>query len=711
MTTQAEAAGKQPNRLINETSTYLLQHAYNPVDWYPWGEEALARARAENKPILLSVGYSACHWCHVMEHESFEDAQTAELMNSLFVCIKVDREERPDIDEIYMKSVQMLTGHGGWPMTVFLTPELKPFFAGTYFPPTERHGMPSFKRVLQSVATAWNDQREAVENSAMEITSHLSLFDKIPTGEAVLDHRLIDSALSQLYKAFDREFGGFGNAPKFPHAACISLAMRHANAHPGWTAEQVGNNREIVQKTLDEMAYGGIHDQLAGGFARYAVDRIWLVPHFEKMLYDNAQLARNYFEGFQLTGNQYWARVGKGILEFVQAEMQTPEGAFYSSLDADSEGVEGKYYVWTPAELEAILGIKDATWVARVFGVEDGGNFEHGTSVLHLTNTAAAFAKQDKTTEEQFWQRLDSLRSRLLEQREKRVKPGRDEKVLLSWNALMISAFVDGYRALHDRAYLAVAHRAADFILNEMYKNGRLLRTFGRGQAKLNAYLDDYAYFVQALLDLAAVDFDPKWLEHAMQLTETTLEIFSDPTDGSLFYTSTEHEQLIARTKSFYDTSTPAPTAVATLNLLRLSTIFNRADFRQRAEKILLLYAPFFERVPDQFAFFLCALDYYLTPTTEVAFVADPEEDGWEDILLSIHDGYMPNAAIVLKDASADPAPIQLQSPLLKDRDLVDGLPAVYVCSQYTCERPLTSLDEIQQRMSQLSLSLPVTPG
>jgi uncharacterized protein YyaL (SSP411 family) len=692
--------------LINETSTYLLQHAHNPVDWYPWGEEALTRSTAEDKPILLSIGYSACHWCHVMEHESFEDEATAAIMNDQFICIKVDREERPDIDDIYMKAVQMLTGHGGWPMTVFLTPQLKPFFAGTYFPPQDRHGMPSFKRVLAGVTTAWKDQRDKVEGSSAEITSHLGLFDMIPEGSPEPTNRLIENSLSKLWHMFDSTWGGFGSAPKFPHASALTLITWNASEKSGQSEETVDRCYEMLSHTLDKMAFGGMYDQLGGGFARYSVDRQWLIPHFEKMLYDNAQLARNYLAGYQLTGRLYWAQIGRETLDFVLEEMTTPEGVFYSSLDADSEGVEGKYYAWQPAEVKAILGEQDGGWLCKVYGVTSAGNFEHGQSILHLTDSPEALAEQSELTEGQFWAKLNPLRAKLKAARQQRVKPGRDEKVLLSWSSLMISAFVDGYRILGDRKYLTVATRAAEFILHHMLKDGRLMRTFGRGEAKLKGYLDDYAYFVQSLLDLASVDFDDVWLEQASALTEVVLTHFADSKDGSLFYASDEHERLIARTKAFYDTSSPSPTAIVTMNLLRLASILGREDWKEHAAKLIGLYLPFFAKVPDQFASFITAVQCQMASPTEIVFVADTEGDGWEDMLLAIHKRLIPGAVIVLKEGGADHSKLIEKSPLLAERDLIDGSSAAYVCHNYTCEKPVTKVEELNRSLAPLALGI-----
>lgn len=709
MGTHAEsrsAQARKPNRLINETSTYLLQHAYNPVDWYPWGEEALQRAKAEDKPILLSVGYSACHWCHVMEHESFEDEDTAKLMNELFVCIKVDREERPDIDDIYMKAVQMLTGHGGWPMTVFLTPHLKPFFGGTYFPKEDRHGLPSFKRLLVGVDQAWRDQRDNVEESASELTYHLSLLDKVPEATSELNHELVKVALERLIRVFDDQCGGFGGAPKFPHTGSITLAMRHVKPHvkPSGYEEDC---EKVVRVTLDRMAYGGIHDQIGGGFARYAVDRIWLIPHFEKMLYDNALLCRNYLDGYLLTGRKYWADVARGILEFVLRELTTPEGVFYCSLDADSEGEEGKFYVWTPKQVQELLGKDEAAWVCEVYGCTDRGNFEHGTSVLHLVDSPENIVTRYDITEERFWKRLHPAREKLLVEREKRVRPGRDDKVLTSWSALMISAFVDGYRVLGEKRYLDTAIKATNFILDQMRtSDGRLLRTYGRGQAKLDGYLDDYAYMVQALLDLCAVDFSPRWYEQAQLLTEIMLRDFSDESDGSFFYTSKDHESLITRTKSFFDGSTPSSTSVATYNLLRLSRLSGNDAYDQRARTVMKLYASYFQRVPDQFSNMLCALDFALAAPIEIVLVADGSKNDWSPLFTALHSSYLPNAVILLHDVSTKSGGTTA-NPLVDGRTLVDGKPAVYICKSYACERPITDPQQLAQKIGDLGLKLP----
>lgn len=702
---QAKPEKREPNRLISETSTYLRQHAYNPVDWYPWGEEAISKARSEDKPILLSIGYSACHWCHVMEHESFEDEEVAALMNKLFVNIKVDREERTDLDEIYMKAVQMLTGHGGWPMTVFLTPDLKPFFAGTYFPPQDRHGIPSFRRVLLGVDAAWSTQRQDVEESSADITHHLSLLDKLPNDNVVdLNPSLIDDAVTRLIKVFDRTWGGFGGAPKFPHTASISLGIR--SLKPGCkekTALQF-ESLEMIQTTLDKMAEGGIHDHLAGGFARYSVDRKWLVPHFEKMLYDNALLVRNYFEGYLVTGRTWWREVAKDILHFAERELLMPEGGFYCSLDADSEGEEGKFYVWTPPEIIEVLGTEDGAWFNKIFDVTTHGNFEHGKSILHLSATPEEVASSEGLTETAFWERVNPLKLKLLDARAKRIRPGRDEKMLTSWTSLMISAYVDGYKFTSDEHYLEIAVRAAEFIIDKLMVNGRLLRSYGRGQAKLNAYLDDYACFIQSLLDLASVHPDPKWLGHALALNDVVLSSFLDREDGGFFFTSTDHEQLITRSKLFYDGSTPSPTSVSVTNLVRLARITGNQEFAAIAERTFAIYAPYFAKAPDQFSNLLCALDFHLSKGTEIVLVVDSTRDDWKPLLQSVNSAWLRGTVVLVVDqnkvASATDA-VKSQA-LIQERYMIDGTPTAYLCHNFSCDRPLTDPAMLKERLSVL---------
>lgn len=693
--TPTEALPPGANRLINETSTYLLQHAHNPVDWYPWGPEAIARAKSEDKPILLSVGYAACHWCHVMEHESFEDVPTARMMNANFVNIKVDREERTDIDEIYMKAVQLMTGHGGWPMTVFLTPDLKPFFGGTYFPKEPRQGMPAFTQLLAALSEAWRDRRSEVEESSGSVTEHLKMLDslnarsegKLAPAQAIRKDYLQDAA-DRLLDVFDHRFGGFGNAPKFPHTFNINLSLRCIDHLVEKSPSAKEAHKELVTTTLDRMAMGGIYDQIGGGFARYSVDRQWLIPHFEKMLYDNALMCQTYIDGYRLLGRRYWLDIAEGILGFVDRELKTEEGAFYSSLDADSEGVEGKFYVFTPAQIKEIVGTTDGDWLCEVYGVTQTGNFEHGTSALHFAKTPEEIARDYGMSVEAFFDRLRPLNEVLLQARECRIRPGRDEKVLTSWNSLMISAYVAGYVATGKESYLETAKTCALFILNKLVKDGRLLRTYGKGKAKLNGYLEDYAFFVQALLDLASADPDARWLAHACKLSNVMLERFNDAEEGGLYFTSDDHEQLVTRPRSHFDGAVPSGTSVATMNLIRLGRITGHDPYILRAQALLLLYAPFFRKLPDQFGNLLCAADLFIHPDQEVAIVSTDFGNDLKEMIFCAHNGYRPNQLVVVSRPTN-------AYKLLENRTPLSGKATAYICKNFACQKPTTSAEDL----------------
>lgn len=678
------------NRLIEETSPYLLQHAYNPVDWFAWSDEALEKSRSQDKPILLSIGYAACHWCHVMEHESFEDPEIAEIMNEHFVAIKVDREERPDLDDIYMRSVQMMTGHGGWPMTVFLTPDLKPFYGGTYFPPQDRHGLPSFRRVLLSVAKTWVEKREDVLASSNEMAIYLRQMTEVePTGTK-LSFDAFEAALQRLMMIFDRQWGGFGGAPKFPQASALFFLLR-----------KVRNDRQLhdlLELTLNKMAQGGIHDQIGGGFARYSVDRQWLVPHFEKMLYDNALLARLYLEASLVYENDYYKTVGKNVLEFVLRELMSVDGAFYSSLDADSQGEEGKFYVFTPREIDEILPADEATFACQVYGITPFGNFEHQTTVLNLTDTPSELARKANLSVDEFNKRLLAINEKLLAYRNKRVRPARDEKVLTAWNSLMISGFIAGYRVLKDERYLQAAKKAAEFILAKLSVNGRLLRTWGKGKSKLNGYLDDYAYFTEALLDLASVDAESKWVEKAIDFADVMDKQFFDSNDGSFFYTSADHESLITRPKSFYDAPIPSASAACAFALLRLAKITDNESYRKKAESTISLYAPYFGKGAEQFAYFLSALDFHLANGAEIVLSTSPAKTREaQEMVFAVGEYYLPNSLVVVNDTGGDS-----RLPLLKDRTLVSGKPTAYICRNFTCQKPINELGDFKEALAGL---------
>jgi uncharacterized protein len=653
------------NRLAQETSPYLRQHRENPVDWYPWGEEALARAEEEDRPILLSVGYSACHWCHVMERESFEDPATAAYMNEHFVNIKVDREERPDVDAIYMEAVQEISGHGGWPMTVFLDPDGVPFYGGTYFPPDEGRGMPSFQMVMEAVVDAWERKREEIRERAGTVRARLGAIGLLePEGERP-EAAQLEEALQRLQMNADRTRGGFGGAPKFPPASALELLLARGE-------------REIVERTLDAMLAGGIYDQLGGGFARYAVDAVWLVPHFEKMLYDNALLAPAYLHGWQRFGHERYRRVCEETLDWMLREMRGPEGGFYSALDADSEGEEGRFYVWTPEQIRAVLG-EEAEPVIEYYGASEAGNFE-GKNILHLAGGAECRFPPGMR-EESDTARLDAARRKLYEARAQRVWPGLDDKRLTSWNALAISALAEAGAVLGRGDYLDAARRCAEFVLDSLTAaDGQLLRTYKDGDARINAYLEDHAFLLEALLTLYEASFEPRWFEQAQELAATMIARFGDPERGGFFSTSADHEQLIARRKEIGDHPIPSGNSAAALGLLRLAALTGEREYERQAEGVLALFAKPAIQHPQSFAHLLRALDFHLAPTQEVALVGDDVGT----LAAAVRAEFRPHLVLAAGPAGST------EPPLLRERPLVDGRPAAYVCEHFACQRPVT---------------------
>ncbi|HMF13158.1 MAG TPA: thioredoxin domain-containing protein [Gemmataceae bacterium] len=681
------------NHLANETSPYLKQHAHNPVDWYPWGPEALARARELNRPIFLSIGYSACHWCHVMERESFEDPEIGRLLNDHFVSIKVDREERPDVDQIYMDFVVRSTGHGGWPMSVFLTPDLKPFHGGTYYPPDDRYGgqMPSFRRLLGAIADAWRNRHGDVLQSADHVAQQLREGGRIEPAEGALDESLLRNAVHSLSRAFDRQYGGFGQAPKFPHPMGIRLLLR------AWKRFGDEDALNLVKVTLDHMARGGIYDQLGGGFHRYSTDARWLVPHFEKMLYDNALLTSAYLEAFQATGESLYRTVAEETLNYVRREMTSPEGPFYSTQDADSEGVEGKFFVWSSAEVEGILG-KDLTdTFSYVYDVTTEGNWE-GHNILHRVKTYEQDSKMLRVPAEELKCKLADAKRKLFEARSRRVPPGRDEKVLAAWNGLMIAAFAQAAQVLDDPTYAATASRAADFVLKTMrVADGRLLRTWGAGgQAKLNAYLEDYAYFIDALVSLYEATFEPHWIESALDLTRVTIEQFWDDSDGGFYFTGRDHEALITRTKDLLDNATPSGNAVVATGLLRLAKLTGRHDLEDKAAATLRLCRGLMAERPVGCGQMLLALDFYLGPVQEFAVVGAPEAEETRRVLRAIRKPFRPNKVVALERPGAQVA--ERVIPLLAGKREGGGV-TTYVCRNFTCESPLVGAEAVESKL------------
>ena len=674
------------NRLANETSPYLLQHKDNPVDWYPWGEEALRRAREEDKPILLSVGYSACHWCHVMERESFEDEATARIMNEHFVNIKVDREERPDIDSIYMSAVQALTRHGGWPMTVFLTPDGAPFYGGTYFPPVPGRGLPSFQQVLLSLADAYENRRDEVSRSADSVREYLQSTTGAALPKTDVETRLLDNAAESLMSELDRRFGGFGGAPKFPQAMNLEVLLRHHH-RTGDLAALSG-----VEDTLRAMANGGIYDQLGGGFARYSVDAYWLVPHFEKMLYDNALLSRLYLEAYQATGEPFYRRIAEETLDYVVRDMTSPDGGFYSAEDADSEGEEGKFYVWTPGEIRAVLDEEEARLAERYWDVTQRGNFE-GKNILYVPRPPEAVAAEFGVPPEELWERIEGIRSKLLAAREERIRPGRDEKILAAWNGLMLRSFALAARVLDREDYREVARRNAAFLLEKLRTDGRLRRSYKDGQAKFNGYLEDYAMVADGLVALYEATFETRWLAEAGQLADAILELFWDEASSAFYDTPADHEELVTRPRDVYDSAAPSGTSVATDVLLRLSLLLDRDDYRERAEAVLDSLSGGVERLPGAFGRLLAALDFHLSAPREVVIVGDPASPDTQALIDAVYARYLPNK-VVAGRAPEDEEAADLV-PLLAGRPTREGRATAYVCEGYACQSPTTDPEEL----------------
>ncbi len=682
-----------PNRLAQESSPYLLQHAENPVDWYPWGDEAFARARADDRPILLSVGYSACHWCHVMEHESFEDPATAAVMNELYVNVKVDREERPDVDSVYMSAVTAMTGHGGWPMTVFLTPEGTPFWGGTYFPPEPRHGLPSFQQVLQAISDAYRNRREAVEQSASELHEMLRQGAAMRAPSGALDVSALDRAYHLLAARFDARNGGFGAAPKFPQPMALEFMLRQA------VRTGSGDARRIVEHTLRRMAAGGIRDHLGGGFHRYSVDAHWLVPHFEKMLYDNALLARLYLNAWQATREEGFRAVAEDTLAYVERDLLGPHGGFYATEDADSEGEEGIFYVWTPEEVDALLGPEDGPVFRAFYDVAPGGNFE-GRSILHADRPPAQVAKETGVSEEALAAVLERGRPVLFAAREERIRPGRDEKVIVAWNAMMMRAFAEAARALESDRYRQVAVRNAEFLLRELRPEGRLMRTWKDGRARVPAFLDDHALLADALLSLYAATWDPRWVREARALADEVIERFWDEGEGIFFDAGAEESaELPVRPRELYDNATPSGSSAAALMLVRLARLTGEERYAKVAERAIEGTGELLARAPIGFGLLLSALDHQLSPHREVAFVGIPGEEATDALLRVVGRPWLPNVTVALRapDAAEE---VEAEIPLLAGRTPVEGKPAAYVCERFACRMPVTTPDALAAELA-----------
>ncbi len=675
------STNRPANRLIRETSPYLLQHAYNPVDWYPWGPEALAQAAQLKRPILLSIGYSSCHWCHVMERESFENETIAALMNQHFVCVKVDREERPDLDEIYMQATLALNrNQGGWPMTVFLTPDQKPFFAGTYFPPTDRYGRPGFPALLKKIAEYWDKDHAGVVAQAVNLTARLQEGAHAPSPTTVGEAEL-DLAVTQFAEDFDAKQGGFGGAPKFPPATGLSLLL-HC-----YQRTKDPHTLTMVRTTLDAMAAGGIYDHIGGGFARYSTDERWLVPHFEKMLYDNSLLARVYVEAYQVTGDENYRRVACETLDYILKEMTSSEGGFYSATDADSEGVEGKFFVWTPEDVRAAVDSdEDVRRFCAYYDVTAAGNWEH-TNVLHTAKSPEAVAKDLGITAGELAETIARLRPKLYAARTKRIPPGLDDKVITAWNGMMISAMAEAGRVCDLPRYRKAAERACDFLLTTLSKpDGRLLRTYRAGTAHLDAYLEDYAYFAEGLIDTYEAGGDERYLLAAVRLAERMLEEFADKQQGGFFTTATGHEALIMRSREGPDGATPSGNAVAASVLARLSYHFAREDFRQAATAAVRAYGRPIARYPRAFAKSLIVVDLLMNGPVEIALIGRSGDSWTEALRTAVNRTYLPNRVL----AHRDPEQTATRHPLLEEKTLIGGKAALYVCRNFSCGRPIT---------------------
>jgi len=675
------------NRLINETSPYLLQHAYNPVDWYTWGPEALEKSKIEDKPIFLSIGYSACHWCHVMAHECFEDEEIAKIMNENFVNIKVDREERPDLDDIYQRVCQMFTGTGGWPLSVFLTPDQKPFFAGTYFPPDSRYGTPGFASLLRQLSDMYRNNRESVDKQVTMLMDALDQMTKFTLPAARLEKTLLDEAAVNLLQSGDTINGGFGPAPKFPNAANLSFLLRY------YALSKINKFKEFVLLTLDRMAAGGIHDHVGGGFHRYSTDSRWFVPHFEKMLYDNALIPLVYIEAFQITGDKKYVEIASSTLDYVLREITNPDGGFYSAQDADSEGIEGKYYTWKKREIMEALR-SDGEIFCMHYGVTEEGNFE-GYNILHTSVPVETLAKKFSKSVEEIERVLSEGREKLLRKRENRVKPSRDEKILTSWNGLMISALAKGYRVTGNNVYLEAARKAVRFIETTIADGDKLRRTFKDGKAKLDGYLEDYAFYANALLDLFEADSRAEYLRRVMAYADYMAKHFWDETSGDFFFTADNHEKLIVRTKSVYDLSIPSGNSMAALALLRLYHYTQNQDYFKKAERVLGTNATMAAENPFAFGQLLNVIFIHVRKPIEITLITDDKAD----IVTWLNRQFLPEGifAVVNRESIST----------LQDLIFFKGKEAVkeesftaYVCKNFTCSLPLHSTEDIQKNIA-----------
>jgi len=696
------APQESPNHLIHEKSPYLLQHAYNPVEWYPWGDEAFEKADEESKPVFLSIGYSTCHWCHVMEKESFEDPEVAALMNDTFVSIKVDREERPDLDHIYMTVCQIMSGSGGWPLTIVMTPSKEPFFAATYIPKHSRFGRTGMVELIPKIKAVWDERRPEVLESAKSVTNALQRLEQDTSGQA-MDRAVLDNAYEELAKRFDGACGGFGRAPKFPTPHNFLFLLRY------WKRTGKEPALAMVEKSLQEIRFGGVYDQVGFGVHRYSTDREWLVPHFEKMLYDQAMLALAYLEAYQATGKEVYARTAREIFQYVLRDMRSPEGGFYSAEDADSEGVEGKFYVWTEEALRQILHNDEADMLLKVFHVQEGGNFREeatgkstGANILYLGKAVSEIAAELGIPAEKLEKTLESARIKLFEAREKRIHPHKDDKILTDWNGLMIAALAQGAQVLGDTGYADAAAAAAEFVLKRLRTaEGRLLHRYRDGEAGITAHLDDYAFMIWGLTQLYEATFQVPYLKAALDLNEDMLKHFWDDLGGGFFFTPDDGESLIVRKKEIYDGALPSGNGLAMLNLLRLARLTGRSDLDEKAAKTGAAFSKPIQELPSGYTLFLTAVDFAIGPSYEVVVVGPPPGPDTAEMLKALRGRYMPNKVLLFRPSEEASPEITRLAPFTAQHRPLDGKATAYVCVEGACKMPTTDLTEMLALMQE----------
>jgi uncharacterized protein YyaL (SSP411 family) len=695
------AVHKYTNRLIYETSPYLLQHAHNPVDWFPWGKEAFERAKKEDKPVFLSIGYSTCHWCHVMERESFENEQIAEIMNEYFVNIKVDREHRPDVDGIYMNAVQMMTGLGGWPLSVFLTPEGKPFFGGTYFPPKDVYGRPGFERVLLSIADAWKNRRQELIDSSHKISDVLASLTG-PTKKETLSSDMLKAGFDYFKAAFDSVNGGFGPAPKFPQPTNLSMLLSY------WYRTNDTQALQMVEKTLDAMSKGGIYDHIGGGFHRYATNKKWLIPHFEKMHYDQALLSKVYMQAYQVTGKQNYAVTAREVFDYVLRDMTDPEGGFYSAEDADSEGKEGVFYVWEQKEIDAILDKDEAEIFSAYYGVTEKGNFEEEKTILNITSSTAQLEEKFNKDHTEITNILSKAHSKIFSERAKRIRPHRDDKIITAWNGLMISSMAYGGAVLREEKYIRAAERAAEFILDSLHKKDRLMRDYRQNQAVELAFLDDYAFTIMGFLDLYEASFETKWLIDAKMLAVEMIKLFTDNEQGGFFLTGKDSEKLITRIKPSTDGVIPSGNSAASFALLKLGKLTMNQYFTEQGGKVLESFSQQLKQPSGYCSEMLSALNFWLGPSQEIVIASDTNAADTQQMLKLIRSKFLPNAVLLLHPQENAESGIDKTIPFIQNLTAIEGKATAYVCENYACNQPANKLDDLDKLLSGISRTKPI---